>query len=292
MLSFNAVKVQQANCFQTTTAAPPPFSSSINPQRLSLTMAVLFTPNNMSYLNPKRCRRSATAVMAGAFDPRPQRDVLTSLLNGVGPYKEVEGDEQDRLKRKQERKERRKQEKKRLKAERAQRELMDEAARKATVSGNIASSSSLVKIPPANKPTVSSFWGARPTILIPSMQRSVSVSVSPSPTLSPRRLASTPASTPGPSISSSTSRTSSKRPHTPADDETLSSQPNNESASAPPRQRKKRIATKKGWKGWVEGSPPPSNKLINLDSAVLLQDRRTRSGKNFDAISIGNQGWV
>ncbi|KAF4618605.1 hypothetical protein D9613_009976 [Agrocybe pediades] len=257
-------------------------------------MAVLFTPSNMSHFNPKHCRRTATSVMAGTFDPRPPRDVLTSLLNGVGPYKEVEGDEQARLKRKQERKERKKQEKRKLKAERAQqRELMEEAARKASTSAT-ASSSSVFKIPPVSKTNTSTFWSGRPTILIPSMQRSVSVSVSPSPTLSPRMLASTPGSTPGPSVSSSTSRTSSKRPKTPADDETLSTHANDESASAPPapRQRRKRVAVRKGWKGWVEGSPPPSDKLINLDHAPTLQERRTRSGKNFDAISIGNQGWV
>jgi len=42
---------------------------------------------------------------------------------------------------------------------------------------------------------------------------------------------------------------------------------------------KKRAASKKGWKGWVEGSPPPSEKLINLDAVPVLQERRTRSGK-------------
>jgi hypothetical protein len=52
------------------------------------------------------------------------------------------------------------------------------------------------------------------------------------------------------------------------------------------------VAVKKGWKGWVEGSPPPSEKLINLDAVPVLQERRTRSGKSFDAIGVGKEGWV
>jgi hypothetical protein len=133
----------------------------------------------------------------------------------------------------------------------------------------------------------SSFWRAhgssyRPTIHIATMQRSVSVT--------PPPMASSPQSTPEPSISSATSRTSSKRPRTPADD-----YPDSETLShyrSAPQPRKKRIAVKKGWKGWVEGSPPPSEKLINLDAVPVLQERRTRSGKSFDAIGVGKDGWV
>jgi len=225
--------------------------------------------------------------MAGAFDPRGSRDVLTSLLNGVGPYKEVERDEEARLKRKQEKKDQKREERKRIKAAAKARhkELIGDAGRHATTEGNFASTSSLQQIPTPASSSVTPFWRARPTIHIPAMQRSVSVT--PSPTLSTHRHASTPGSTPGPSISSSTSQTSSKRPRTPDDDEGLET----ESASAP-QPRKKRAAAKKGWKGWVEGSPPPSDKLINLDAVPLLQERRTRSGKNFDAISIGKDGWV
>ncbi|KAJ3490814.1 hypothetical protein NLJ89_g11403 [Agrocybe chaxingu] len=63
------------------------------------------------------------------------------------------------------------------------------------------------------------------------------------------------------------------------------------SVSAPVVQRpprKKRQAAKKGWKGWceIEGSPPPSERLIKLDVPPVLQERRTRSGKSFDAIGI------
>ena len=58
------------------------------------------------------------------------------------------------------------------------------------------------------------------------------------------------------------------------------------------KERKKRIAARKGWKGWVEGSPPPSEKLINLDQVTVLAERKTRSGKSFDAIGAGRDGWV
>jgi hypothetical protein len=64
------------------------------------------------------------------------------------------------------------------------------------------------------------------------------------------------------------------------------------------REPKKRVAHKKGWKGWVaydelkpEEAPNP-DKLIELDRAIILEDRRTRSGKNFDAISEGKDTWV
>lgn len=65
-------------------------------------------------------------------------------------------------------------------------------------------------------------------------------------------------------------------------------------SSPPPRPpRKKRVAARKGWKGWVEGSPPPSQKLINLDIVdVIPGERKTRSGKSFDAIGVGKDSWV
>jgi hypothetical protein len=92
---------------------------------------------------------------------------------------------------------------------------------------------------------------------------------------------------PGPSNSPSTSRISSKRP--PLDDYVDLVRSVHE-RSLPPR--KPRASAKKGWKGWVEGSPLPSGKLINLDTVPVLPERRTRSGKNFDAIGIGKDGWV
>ncbi|KAG5646374.1 hypothetical protein DXG03_003697 [Asterophora parasitica] len=239
----------------------------------------------------KRIRRSATAVMAGAFDPRPPRDVLTSLLNGVPPYIAVEKDEEERKARKRERKERDRERKKEKAALRAQQAaLLPHEAAFATP--DTSYSSARLVIPPAQSHSAaSSFWKvkARPTIHIPTTQRSVSIT--PPPT-SPILLPSTPASTPGPSNSSSTSRTSSKRPHTPDDYDYFHEHSTTSTASpALPRPRK-RAAVKKGWKGWVEGSPGPSEKLINLDAVPVLQERRTRSGKNFDAIGVGKDGWV
>jgi hypothetical protein len=235
-------------------------------------------------MNPaKRQRRSATTVMAGSFDVRPPRDVLTSLLNGVGPYKVAEKDEESRRHRKKEKRERYR-ERRREKAIMKTLQL-DGGGFNATAGSNHASTSSLPPVPTAG--STSSFWRARPAIHIATMQRSVSVT--PPPTW-PMLLPSTPDSTPGPSISSSTSRTSSKRPHTPDDGEGFDSQ--HHTVSAPPQHRKRRVAVKKGWKGWVEGSPPPSEKLINLDAVPILQERRTRSGKNFDAIGVGKDGWV
>ena len=244
----------------------------------------------MQFYHSKRFRRNATAVMAGTFDIRPPRDVLTSLLNGVGPYKAVERDEEARRKRKKEKREREKERKRSKAAARAlQKALLGDSNQHASTDGNFASTSSLPQSLPVASTTTSSFWRARPTIHIPAIQRSVSVT--PSPTSSVHLPDFTPGSTPGPSISSSTSRTSSKRPRTPADDEVIGSQSPNQSAPLPPP-RKKRVAAKKGWKGWVEGSPPPSQKLINLDAPVLQQQRRTRSGKNFDAIGVGKESWV
>lgn len=252
-------------------------------------MAVLIPHHNMTHLPPmpkknpnKHIRRTATTVMAGIHDPLPMRDVLTSLLNGVGRYTVVEEDEGAKQKRKQEKKEQKREEKRKMKAAaRARQREQNESIHATADGGNIASTSTLSPLFTASTGKV--FW--RPTIHIRNTQRARSVSVSEPP--SPH-FASTPGSTPGPSHSSSTSRTSSKRPHTPEDDELLVSE--RPTLSAPPR--KKRAAAKKGWKGWVEGSPPPSEKLINLDAAPVLHERRTRSGKNFDGVGLAKEGWV
>ncbi|RDB27943.1 hypothetical protein Hypma_002298 [Hypsizygus marmoreus] len=253
-------------------------------------MAILF-PHRPPAMHPaKRTRRTATSVMAGAFDPRPPRDVLTSLLNGVPPYKAVEKEDEARRTKKKEKRERDKVRKKeKAEAARAQQKaLIHEAGFNATPDTSCPSTS-VIPPPIHTKGSTSSFWRARPAIHIATMQRSVSVT--PPPT-SPLLLLSTPASTPGPSNSSSTSRTSSKRPRTPDDYEDLDNHRSTSISSPAQRQRKKRQAVKKGWKGWVEGSPPPSEKLINLDAVPVLQERRTRSGKNFDAIGVGKDGWV
>nr|VWO94513.1 N/A [Ganoderma boninense] len=252
----------------------------------------------MSY--PSKRRRTATSVLAGDFDPRPHRDVLTSLLNGVSMPKPTEEELNARRERRREKKEKEK--------ERRERELGKDkpdkkrvkAASKApeTAAAPVPSTSGAVSAPPvpatkvaAPRPAASSFWQARPQIVIPNVQRSASFSPPPMP--------SSPPTTPGPSVSSRTSAVSSKRPFTPDDDDDdddddmldrHASMDLDEHVSKKPR--KKRPAARKGWKGWVEGSPPPSEKLINLDSVTVLAERKTRSGKSFDAIGAGRDGWV
>jgi hypothetical protein len=247
-------------------------------------MAVTF-PHSLPMQPYKRSRRTATTVLAGDFDVRPSRDVLTSLLNGVGPYTPLLrlDDDEIRRQRKREKKERERERKRARLAAMAENpvgERMDAVPVTNTFSISMPQTSAATK----------AFWHARPSIHIATMQRSVSVT--PPPFTSPLLLPSTPASTPGPSNSSSTSRTSSKRPRTPDDYEDFLRSTHEEHQHRSPVPRKPRAAAKKGWKGWVEGSPPPSEKLINLDAVPVLQERRTRSGKNFDAIGVGKDGWV
>nr|GAT46843.1 predicted protein [Mycena chlorophos] len=208
-------------------------------------MAVDSFPGPHSSKPRKRVRRTATAVLQGYFDPHSQRDVLTSLLNGVPPYTPLgpnEAEEEERRQRKREKKAREKEQRKALQLPLA-----------ADSDGG----------PDAQFPhasTSSAFWNSRPAIHIATLQREQSETPPPMPDFF-KHLPTTPASTPSPSESSSTSRTSSKRPRTPDDDEDLV-----RVIQRPPPPRKQRVATRKGWKGWVEGSPPPSEKLINLDS--------------------------
>lgn len=252
-------------------------------------MSLLFPNNNAPVIPYKRQRRTATTVLAGDFDLRPARDVLTSLLNGVGPYKEVEKDEGLRRNRKREKKERDRVKKRKLASKSLDKKPTAEPSIRSTATLPPQPAPSQSVSAPVMQP--SSFWRARgtnhrPTIHIATMQRSVSVT--------PPPMLSSPRSTPGPSDWSRTSRTSSKRPHSSSDDSHISEpafiMP---SAHSPPTfPRKKRVAVRKGWKGWVEGSPPPSEKLINLDAVPILQERRTRSGKSFDAIGVGKDSWV
>ncbi|KAL1745496.1 hypothetical protein HDZ31DRAFT_36314 [Schizophyllum fasciatum] len=235
---------------------------------------------NSSARPAKRMRRTATAVLAGDCEPRPARDVLTSLLNGVPPYSLVEKEEEN-LRRQEKKGQAR--DRKKVRAE--------EKARKAVAKeGNASAAAGSLPNPPASgtftfampTPTLPSgqppHFHVRPAIHIASGHRSVSVT--PPPMTPPPMFPSSPGSTPGPDDWSSTSRTSSKRPYTP---DTLDGFDRHPSFSAPVKRKKPRAAAKKGWKGWVEGSPEPSDRLINLDQAIVFQERRTRSGRNFDA---------
>ena len=239
--------------------------------------------------------------MAGDFDVPPPRDVLTSLLNGAQRYDAVE-DNTDEKKARRAKKEERRKEKERKKALVAA--VAAGSSNSSTITKPVPSRSSSthtplsISVPPIVNAKAASFWKSkvptvaksRPEIMIASIQRSVSVTP---PPMSPQP--PTPEATPGPSISSSVSHDSFKRPYTPDDSEDLDFRHiSGPGISEPPikRERKKRPAAKKGWKGWVEGSPPPSEKLINLDAVPVLQERRTRSGKNFDGVGLGKDGWV
>jgi hypothetical protein len=255
----------------------------------------------MNSFRAQKRRRTATLVLSGDFDPRPQRDVLTSLLNGVPVYKVVERaeEEEERRARKKERKEREKDKKRARAAAKSadkQPNPVPSTSTPAAVAIPLPASTSTKRPAPAPRATstsatTSSFWQARPTINIATLQRSRSVTPP---------MCSSPPTTPGPSISSSTSATSSKRPRTPDDGEDFTERERSVGTSSPPppaakpvHQRKKRVAARKGWKGWVEGSPPPSQKLINLDIVdVIPGERKTRSGKSFDAIGVGKDSWV
>lgn len=232
---------------------------------------------------PYKRRRTATTVLAGDFDPQPPRDVLTSLLNGVPPNKAVEKEELARRDRRKEKRERER-ERRRVKAVEKERAKQRDAPQQAGPSHASATPAPRAQ-PPLPVPTTatSSFWRARPAIHIPSAgQRPSSVTPPPSPRSTPDRYVPS-------------SRNSSKRPRTPSESRDLQ-HPDIASSTTmspqPHQPRRKRSAVRKGWKGWVEGSPPPSDKLINLDKAQVLPERRTRSGKNFDAIGVGKDGWV
>ena len=223
-------------------------------------------------------RRDATSIMAGYFDPTPERDSLTSCLNNIGPYFAVEKSEEEKQRKKMEKRVKDRDRKRRQREQaRAAKRLQEVTA----IPAVLEPSSFVVpgeSFQPESSSTSSSKQVGRPTIHIPAMRQRL-FSVAPTPPSSTQFVKSgSSGSTPGPSASSGTSRTSSKRPQTPYDED--------------PLPRKKRLAVKKGWKGWVEGSPEPSAKLINLDAVPTSQERRTRSGKSFDAISVGKDSWV
>ncbi|KAI0047006.1 hypothetical protein FA95DRAFT_1679403 [Auriscalpium vulgare] len=200
--------------------------------------------------SPKAFRRTATSVLAGYCDPRPARDVLTTVLSGVPFDKAVEEQKQERKERAQA--------KKRTKLAAAARDPREPVAPEA------------VSAPPHVPPTLvehhveaSTSWGSRPFFHLATKLRSSSVTPPPMP--------SSPTTTTGPSISSS------HHYDLGSDAGTL----------APPHPRKKRPASRKGWKGWVEGSPATPGKLIDFENVKVLKGRHTRSGKSFDGVRNG-----
>ena len=275
---LSSTTIPSSPSFPARRSSPPP-----PPARM-----VTAVPLGLIRRPPMKRRRTATSVLAGDFDARPPRDVLTSLLNGVGPYERVEGTEEQRRARKIERMRHERGKEKRRSRKQNVRKAAESTPRASVVGVAAASkmtqrgtSTPAIAAPLVNSST-SSFWRTRGPVELATR----SVSPSPPPELSPPP-------TPGPSISSTMSYGSSKRPHTPDDGVSLTAHTiRSPTPVAIPRERRKRPATRKGWKGWVEGSPPPSDKLINLDEAPVMTERRTRSGKNFDAISEGKDGWI
>jgi hypothetical protein len=238
--------------------------------------------------SPSHRRRTATAVLAGEFDEKPPRDVLTSVLNGVPVYEVVENQQEELKRARVPGKER--------DAQRGQgghgvTRIDWKNTMTAPAFTNLASSlpSATASVTALSLPSRQSSGtprpltasgrvaNGRPAIHMVTAQRARSLT--PPPPIMP----SSPVTTPEPSITSSQSRASSKRPRTPNDDEELPAQPGPSASPIARPPRKKRVPVRKGWKGWVEGSPPPSDKLINLDQVQILPTRRTRSGRNFDA---------
>jgi hypothetical protein len=233
----------------------------------------------------KHRRRTATAVLAGEFDERPPRDILTSVLNGVPAYGLTDQRQSGGKRAGKQPKgltggkgaDARSAPAVRSMAAvqplRVPRAVRTSAGPSAVALGHPTT----FPLPPRASSTSGPVAPSRPAIHMPSGQRSLSVT--PPPPIMPP---SSPMTTPGPSRCSSmgaTSRTSSKRPRTPDDDEDITAR-GGPSASPMERQpRKIRSKVRKGWKGWVEGSPPPSDKLINLDTVTVIESRRTRSGR-------------
>ncbi|KIY72706.1 hypothetical protein CYLTODRAFT_417711 [Cylindrobasidium torrendii FP15055 ss-10] len=225
----------------------------------------------MGYNTARRSRRTATSVLSGAFERRPQRDVLTSLLNvgedehtigvarSTGSFMPVrtaatsEGVWKGKNGGKGKEKERNV-------------EQETERGRKTATSATAPRAARPTNHYPS-QPSASASYSSRPAINMVHYGRAESRTPSPSP-----------ASTPAPSETASVSRSSSKRPYTPDDDEDLMT-------FNPPAKRVARKAgppARKGWKGWVEvDDVPESDRLINLDHPVSLRERTTRSGRTF-----------
>ncbi|KZV60104.1 hypothetical protein PENSPDRAFT_671904 [Peniophora sp. CONT] len=242
----------------------------------------MFSASSSTYRPLKRRRRTATSVMAGDFDAKPRRDVLTSVLNGVPPNPEAENRGWEEKKRPERvvldvvatpevaKKKRGRPPKVRPKAPDAADATPTaavNAANPAPVANPVISTPTPVR-PLAGTPFDTSAFGSRTVIHMLSQNRARSLTPPPMP--------SSPPTTPGPSISSSTSQVSSKRLRTPDDLDMPSSMPQ------PPKERKPRQSARKGWKGWVEISDDEedTSKRIKLDDPVpVLKEKRLRSGR-------------
>lgn len=247
------------------------------------------------YPRPPKRRRTATGVLAGNFDWQP-RDVLTSVLRGID-YHDMAGRHRSGQRTSSNA------QKYRRKIKRVDEDVVKEQSlqtdkgkqKEVTDRGevplidllmNTSSRGAAQRLGHINHRTAS-FWGGNSSR--PESARSVTPSPPP-PELSPHP------STPGPS-NANTSRGSSKRPRTPEPEVEVEPVVDVVQEAPPIKIRKKRAAAPKGWKGWVsiendEQPPVISDKLIELDKAPVLKDRKLRSGKDFGAISIGEETWV
>ncbi|VDB90979.1 unnamed protein product [Peniophora sp. CBMAI 1063] len=240
----------------------------------------MFSASSSTYRPLKRRRRTATSVMAGDFDPRPRRDVLTSVLNGVPPNPEAENLGWEEKKRPERviqdiaaaspeiaKKRRGRPPKARPSAPHARLATPISAVAPAAAANPVISTPTPVR-PLAGTPFDTTSFGGRTVIQMLSQGRARSLTPPPMP--------SSPPTTPGPSISSSTSQVSSKRLNTPDD---LDMPP---PAPPQPKERKRRESARKGWKGWVEISDDEedTSKRIKLDDpVVILKEKRLRSGR-------------
>lgn len=224
--------------------------------------------------------------MAGDCDLRPRRDVLTSVLNGVPPNPEAENMGWEEKKRPERiiqelevasseipKKKRGRPPKIRPKAPDALATPTTPALGATTTSASAPVANPVISTPTPVRPLagtpfdVTSF-GGRTVIQMLSQGRARS--------LTPPLMQSSPPTTPGPSISSSTSQVSSKRLRTPDDLDMPPPSPQ------PPKERRRRQSTRKGWKGWVEISDDEedTSKRIKLDDPVpVLKEKRLRSGR-------------
>lgn len=143
----------------------------------------------------KRRRRTATSVLAGDFNPRPPRDILTSLLNGVKPYRPPLTEEELREKevRREKRREREKLEEGERERRRKEKTEQREKARMKSAFKEINGLSTTSKYFDSQAPK--DFWSGRPST---------------SSDVTPDDLSDN---------SSSISQPSSRRPYTPPDDE-------------------------------------------------------------------------
>ncbi|KAF9043601.1 hypothetical protein BDZ89DRAFT_1059512, partial [Hymenopellis radicata] len=231
----------------------------------------------------KQCRRTATAVMAGAFDRRPQRDVLTSLLN-VGPDN-YDDEEEENLVEASSSKLPTKDSFWRERRDSGKRKGKDRATEERPRHTSFSKSATpIARMTPlvATQPLASTSYTSRPSINVVRSGRAASRT----PSVSPE-------STPGPSDSSSISRTSSKRPRTPRDDEDFPMplpKPVPHARFRKPRER----AGRAGSRSMLRSLRLQRGSLIStrLSSSASVHSAVARSSTASRAVPTGRMKWL